>query len=170
VCLHGHGRAHSITAVHTEWILTLALLTQLTRHMVCMYRAPLQAVQAVAIEAVMPIFKAMVEAAEEIILRLHSEGFADEGQQGMTQASAYMQALTTHLTHCRSLLCLSSLCPSHLTHCRSLLCLSSLCPSHLTHCRSLLCLSSLCPSHLTHCRSLLCLSSLCPSHPLGSPR
>ncbi len=76
-----------------------------------MCRAPLQAVQAVAIEAVMPIFKAMVEAAEEIILRLHSEGFADEGQQGMTQASAYMQALTTHLTHCRSLLCLSSLVP-----------------------------------------------------------
>jgi len=61
----------------------------------------------------MPIFKAMVEAAEEIMLRLHSEGFADEGQQGMTQASAYMQALTTHLTHCRSLLYLSSPCPSH---------------------------------------------------------
>jgi len=73
----------------------------------------LEAVQAVAVEAVMPIFKAMVEAAEEIMLRLHSEGFADEGQQGMTQASAYMQALTTHLTHCRSLLYLSSPCPSH---------------------------------------------------------
>ena len=69
-------------------------------------RAPLEAVQAVAIEAVMPIFKAMVEAAEDIILRLHSEGFADEGQQGMTEASAYMQALTTHLTHCRSVLAL----------------------------------------------------------------
>jgi hypothetical protein len=99
--LHSHSRAPNITAVHTDWILTPALLTQLTMHMVCMCRAPLQAVQAVAIEAVMPIFKAMVEAAEEIILRLHSEGFADEGQQGMTQASAYMQALTTHLTHCR---------------------------------------------------------------------
>ena len=78
-----------------------------------MCRVPLQAVQAVAIEAVMPIFKAMVEAAEEIILRLHSEGFADEGQQGMTQASAYMQALNTHLTHCRSCLCLSTLCSFH---------------------------------------------------------
>lgn len=67
----------------------------------CCCRAPLEAVQAVAMEAVMPMFKAMVEAAEDIILRLHSEGFADVGQQGMTQASAYMQALTTHLAHCR---------------------------------------------------------------------
>lgn len=49
----------------------------------------------------MPIFKAMVEAAEEIILRLHTESFAEQSQQGMTQASAYMQALTSHLTHCR---------------------------------------------------------------------
>lgn len=66
------------------------------------FRAPLDAVQGVAMEAVMPIFKAMVEAAEEIILRLHSESFGEGGQQGMTQASAYMQALTSHLTHCRS--------------------------------------------------------------------
>lgn len=49
----------------------------------------------------MPIFKAMVEAAEEIILRLHNESFAEQGEQDMTQASAYMQALTSHLTHCR---------------------------------------------------------------------
>lgn len=109
---HSHDRVCNITVLHTDTDLRPALLTQLAKHMFCMYRAPLQAVQAVAIEAVMPIFKAMVEAAEEVILRLHSEGFADEGQQGMTQASAYMQALTTHLTHCRSLLCLSSLCPS----------------------------------------------------------
>ena len=50
----------------------------------------------------MPMFKAMVEAAEEIILRLHSEDFGQERQQGMTQASAYMQALITHVNHCRS--------------------------------------------------------------------
>ena len=55
-------------------------------------------------EAVMPIFKAMVEAAEEVILRLHTESFAEGGQQGMTQASAYMQTLTSHLTHCRCIL------------------------------------------------------------------
>ena len=115
--LHSHGRAPSIKALHNGYTLPPALLTQLTKHIVCICRAPLQAVQAVAIEAVMPVFKAMVEAAEEIILRLHSEGFADEGQQGMTEASAYMQALTTHLTHCRSLLCLSSLCPSPLPSC-----------------------------------------------------
>lgn len=65
------------------------------------FRAPLEAIQSVAMEAVMPIFKAMVEAAEEIILRLHNESFAEQGQQDMTQASAYMQALTSHLTHCR---------------------------------------------------------------------
>ena len=52
-------------------------------------------------EAVLPIFKAMVETAEEIILRLHTESFADQSQQGMTQASAYMQDLVSHLTHCR---------------------------------------------------------------------
>ncbi|DBA73074.1 TPA: hypothetical protein ACH3X2_010013 [Trebouxia sp. C0005] len=80
----------------------LTLLPRMQPHAAAALMAPLEAVQAVAIEAVMPIFKAMVEAAEEIILRLHSEGFADEGQQGMTQASAYMQALTTHLTHCRA--------------------------------------------------------------------
>ena len=58
--------------------------------------------QGVALEAVMPMFKAMVEAAEDIILRLHSEDFGQEQQQGMTQASAYMQALTAHVNHCRS--------------------------------------------------------------------
>ncbi|DBA86122.1 hypothetical protein WJX77_008098 [Trebouxia sp. C0004] len=80
----------------------LTLLPRLQPPAAAALMAPLQAVQAVAIEAVMPIFKAMVEAAEEIILRLHIEGFADGGQQGMTQASAYMQALITHLTHCRA--------------------------------------------------------------------
>ena len=60
-------------------------------------------------EAVMPIFKAMVEAAEEITLRLHTESFAEQGQQDMTQASAYMQALTSHLTHCRSACCAARL-------------------------------------------------------------
>ena len=61
----------------------------------------MEAIQGVAMEAVMPIFKAMVEAAQDIILCLHSESFGEQGQQGMTQASAYMQALTSHLAHCR---------------------------------------------------------------------
>lgn len=65
-------------------------------------RNALESVQGVALEAVMPMFKAMVEAAEDIILRLHSEDFGQERQQGMTQASAYMQALITHVNHCRS--------------------------------------------------------------------
>lgn len=64
-------------------------------------RAALESIQGVALEAVMPMFKAMVEAAEDIILRLHIEDFGQEQQQGMTQASAYMQALTAHLNHCR---------------------------------------------------------------------
>ena len=66
-----------------------------------LHRAALESIQGVALEAVMPMFKAMVESAEEIILRLHSEDFGQERQQGMTQASAYMQALTAHVNHCR---------------------------------------------------------------------
>ena len=53
----------------------------------------------------MPIFKAMVEAAEGLILRLHTETPSQQGQQAMTLASAYMQALTAHLSHCRSVFC-----------------------------------------------------------------
>lgn len=69
------------------------------RNMLC--RTALESIQGVALEAVMPMFKAMIEAAEEIILRLHDEDFGQERQQGMTQASAYMQALTAHVNHCR---------------------------------------------------------------------
>lgn len=64
-------------------------------------RSALEGVQGVALEAVMPMFKAMVEAAQEITLRMHSQDFDQEGQQGVTQASPYMHTLTTHLNHCR---------------------------------------------------------------------
>ena len=36
-----------------------------------MYRRPLEAVQAAAVEVVLPLFRAMVDAAEGIILKLH---------------------------------------------------------------------------------------------------
>jgi hypothetical protein len=36
-----------------------------------MYRRPLEAVQAAAVEVVLPLFRAMVDAAESIILKLH---------------------------------------------------------------------------------------------------
>ncbi|KAL3159741.1 hypothetical protein ABBQ38_010147 [Trebouxia sp. C0009 RCD-2024] len=80
----------------------LTLLPRMQPPAAAALMAPLEAIQSVALEAVLPIFKAMVETAEEIILRLHTESFAETSQQGMTQASAYMQALTAHLTHCSS--------------------------------------------------------------------
>ena len=38
-------------------------------------RVPLEAVQSVAVEAVMPIFRAAVDAAEQHVLRMHSQDF-----------------------------------------------------------------------------------------------
>lgn len=91
-CCSASGRPYP-TAGGVLFLLTL----------LCVWcRNALESVQGVALEAVMPMFKAMVEAAEDIILRLHSEDFGQERQQGMTQASAYMQALITHVNHCRS--------------------------------------------------------------------
>lgn len=39
-----------------------------------MYRRPLEAVQAASVEVVLPLFRAMVDAAESIILKLHEVG------------------------------------------------------------------------------------------------
>ena len=38
-------------------------------------RAPLEAVQSVAVDAVMPIFRAAVDAAEQHVLRMHAQDF-----------------------------------------------------------------------------------------------
>ena len=63
-------------------------------------RAPLDAIRTVAIEAVLPLFKAMVEAAEQHLLRMHGEGLGQEGP-GEVHTSGYMRDLTHHLSHCR---------------------------------------------------------------------
>lgn len=62
--------------------------------------APLDAIRTVAIEAVLPLFKAMVEAAEQHLLRMHGEGLGQEGP-GELHTSGYMRDLTHHLSHCR---------------------------------------------------------------------
>ena len=65
-------------------------------------RGALESIQTVAVEAVMPIFRAMVEAAEQQILAIHSQKFGGEERPGgVTNASPYMLGLAAHVAHCR---------------------------------------------------------------------
>ena len=65
-------------------------------------RAPLEAVQSVAVEAVMPLFRAAVDAAEQAVLRMHSHGFGAASAPSVAGASPYMADLTRHIALCRS--------------------------------------------------------------------
>ena len=67
-------------------------------------RAPLNAIKAVAVEAVMPLFRAAVDKAEEIILHLHSCDFGTSMESAVTHASRPITELTHHLMHCRYVL------------------------------------------------------------------
>ncbi len=75
-------------------------------------RGPLDLVQGAALEMVAPTFKAMVEAAESAVLRLHSTdlggGSGGEaaagvgpGGEGVVNTSPYMKGLVKHIAHCR---------------------------------------------------------------------
>lgn len=51
----------------------------------------------------MPIFRAMVEAAEQHLLGIHGQNFGGEERAGgVTNASPYMLGLAAHIAHCRS--------------------------------------------------------------------
>ncbi len=74
---------------------------------------PLADLQAAALEAVAPTFRALVETAEELLLQMHSApaygaaagGTGGEGdgggEPGVTDTSSFMRDLARHLTHCR---------------------------------------------------------------------
>ena len=64
-------------------------------------RVPLEAVQGVAVEAVMPVFRAAVDAAEQHILRMHSQDFDAADAPSVAGASPYMADLVRHISHCR---------------------------------------------------------------------
>ena len=64
-------------------------------------RVPLEAVQSVAVEAVMPIFRAAVDAAEQHVLRMHSQDFGTADVPSVAGASPYMADLVRHISHCR---------------------------------------------------------------------
>lgn len=66
-----------------------------------MGRPELDAVQNSAVEAVLPIFRSAVEVAEEIMLRMHSLNFGEEGEPTVVAVSPYMSDLTKHLSHLR---------------------------------------------------------------------
>ena len=69
-------------------------------------RRPLEAVQAAAVEVVLPVFRAMVEGAEGAVLDMHAQRWdgaqppGDDGR-GAVSASRYMDALVRRLTHYR---------------------------------------------------------------------
>ena len=72
---------------------------------------PLADLQAAAVEAVAPTFRALVEAGEELLLQMHSgvaySGSGGEGEgegggePGVTDTSRFMRDLARHLAHCR---------------------------------------------------------------------
>lgn len=65
------------------------------------HRPPLNAVKAVAMEAVMPLFRAAVERAEDLIIKLHDCNFATATEAAVTHASPPTGDLARHLMHCR---------------------------------------------------------------------
>ncbi len=54
-----------------------------------------------AVEAVMPIFRAAVDAAEQHVLRMHSQDFGTADAPSVAGASPYMADLVRHISHCR---------------------------------------------------------------------
>lgn len=64
--------------------------------------APLEAVQAAAVDCVTPTFRAMVETAQDTLLGMHKQEWGGEGAGAeVAETSPYMRALVRHITHCR---------------------------------------------------------------------
>ena len=62
-----------------------------------------------AVDAVMPIFRAAVDAAEQHILRMHAQDFgAGAEAPAVAGASPYMADLVRHISHCRCVLAAGS--------------------------------------------------------------
>lgn len=64
---------------------------------------PLELIQNAAVEVVMPIFRSMVDMAEDLIMAMHDSDLGSDSPPGdVTNASRYMESLSRHITHCRS--------------------------------------------------------------------
>jgi hypothetical protein len=61
----------------------------------------MEAVQGVAVEAVLPLFRAAVDAAEGALLRMHAQDWGGADAPDVARASPYMADLARHLAHCR---------------------------------------------------------------------
>ncbi|EIE21637.1 hypothetical protein COCSUDRAFT_30131 [Coccomyxa subellipsoidea C-169] len=77
------------------------LLPRLPTQAAATLRAPLEAIQGVAVEAVVPLFRAAVDAAEQHILRMHAQDFGAASAPAVAGASPYMADLTRHIALCR---------------------------------------------------------------------
>ena len=64
-------------------------------------RAPMEAVQGAAVEAVLPLFRTAVDAAEGALLRMHAQDWGGSDAPDVARPSPYMADLTRHLAHCR---------------------------------------------------------------------
>ena len=60
-------------------------------------RVPLEALQAAALEAVMPLFRGAVDAAEMVLLRMHSQAWDAPEPPDIARPSQYMVDLARHL-------------------------------------------------------------------------
>ena len=73
---------------------------------------PLETLEAGAVDAVMPLMRAVVERGEALVLKVHEQGFGSEDTPDVTRASPYMQDLSRHLSHSRcSTICRFSCVP-----------------------------------------------------------
>lgn len=97
-----YGKAYGKSVVHVvkTTMMTWLMFSGVSKLMT-FCRGPLNAIKAVAIETVMPLFRAAVERAEELLLRLHSCDFSAATEAAVTHASAPVTELAQHLLHCR---------------------------------------------------------------------
>lgn len=101
-CTSGQARNMQLCCHLQEVHRSLAgILPRLPPAAASVLAGPLNAIKAVAIETVMPLFRAAVERAEELLLRLHSCDFSAATEAAVTHASAPVTELAQHLLHCR---------------------------------------------------------------------
>lgn len=78
-----------------------ALAPRLPEAAVLQLREPLRALQAVAVESVAPLLRALAEAGEGALLRMHGQDWAGEAGGGVVETSPHMLALGRLLANAR---------------------------------------------------------------------
>ena len=64
-------------------------------------RPSLEALEAGTIEVVLPLVRALVDKAENLVLKMHEQDFGQEGTPAVIRASPYISDLARHLSHSR---------------------------------------------------------------------